>query len=109
MRATLRRSLVILPILMIGALAGGTSAMADLDSYVTGGHAWRGTGTVNIKDTLGNDQSVYVQYATGGSTIYRLDNNAGVGTTVSKNASVSKLRACQNINLRPDACDSYKS
>ncbi len=49
-----------MPLALAGIMGTGVVAMADLDSYVTGGHAWRSNAskTVNIADTLGNNESV---------------------------------------------------
>jgi len=103
------------PLALAGIMDTGVVAMADLDSYVTGGHAWRSNAskTVNIADTLGNNESVYVQYTLANdATVRRVDNTSGVNTTVSATAqatTIKKLRACQDIQFQPDSCDSYKS
>lgn len=90
------------------------AAFADLDSYVTGGHAWRANAdhkTLAVADTLANSQSVYANYKQGTTTVYRFNNNSGSGTTVTLNNGkvFTSLQACQDINLLPDACDSWKS
>lgn len=96
----------------VGMVGTTAAAYADKDSYVTGGHAWRGSDVtvVYIKDTLANSESVYAQYKLGSSTINRLDNNLGANQTVSadRTSTITALRACQDINLAPDACDAWK-
>ncbi|WP_163275684.1 hypothetical protein [Cellulomonas iranensis] len=83
-----------------------------MDSYVTGGHAWRSSSgkTISIKDTLANSESVYAQYKLGSSEVHKLDNNLGANQTTSatRSTTITTLRACQDINLAPDACDAWR-
>jgi hypothetical protein len=101
---------------LTAAVMVGTTgaAFADLDSYVTGGHAWRVGAdhkTVRIVDTLANSEDVYVQYKVGtSSTVNRL-NAKGYQSQIDATYQnvISTLRACQDINNWPDSCDSWKS
>jgi len=106
-----KKAMIVAP-LVLAAVLGGGAASADMNSYVTGGHAWRSpVGTVNIKDTLGNDEAVYVQYRrTGDTSDRRLNNNSGLGATASSSGTtVTGLKACQDRSLLPDVCDSWKT
>ena len=103
------RAMIVAPILLASVFGAG-AASADWDSYVTGGHAWRSpTSQVNIKDTLCNDESVYVMYRrTGDTADRRLNNNSGYGATVSSSGTtVTGLKACQDVLLAPDSCDAW--
>lgn len=109
----MKRTLGSLALAAVIGISGTGIAFADMDSYVTGGHAWRsGTsgGTVNIKDTSGNSESVFVQYRrTGDTADRRLNNKSGYGATVSSSGTkVVGLKACRDRNLMPDECDSWR-
>lgn len=97
---------------MLSVLATAVPASgAEIQSYATGSYAATVSNrtVATIKDTAGDNRNVYTNYYRG-SSLKRLDNGSGVGTTVygTSGSTITSMRACTEIDFAPDSCDSFR-